>query len=431
MPCHHPATMTALDESCVPGAAAVLAARAQLLEWLLTHALSLWDRHGVDRRMGGFFESLSTGGPDRSLVVAGSVRRGRVVARQTYVFDLGRRLGWRSAFADPADHGCAYLFAHLQAGDGLFHTAVDAQDQQPQASFSLYEQAFCLFALARLDPSSAGRHPIAASAARCLERLRSRYGKRIGGFEESVPHSVPLKSNPHMHLLEAALEWIKAARGAAAQQPWIDLARELVGLCLTRFRDDSSGAVREYFDYSWGFMPGEDGRIVEPGHQFEWAWLLLQWSESPHSTPAERATSIDAARRLVELGERWGVDSGRGVAINEIWDDMTAKDRSAKFWPQTERLKAWCALRGHARNAAEAAHADRQVVAAAQGVAKYLRTDVPGLWFEVCLPDGTLPVQPCKASSFYHVACAIDVLRTTAHATQSRVPDVPHLKMPE
>jgi len=178
-------------------------------------------------------------------------------------------------------------------------------------------------------------------------------GKVIGGFEESDPPSLPLKSNPHMHLLEAALAWIDATNGAA-QAPWIELAREIVGLCLTRFMDASTGAIREYFDYQWNAAAGDDGRIVEPGHQFEWAWLLMQWASSTHASPSERRACLEAADRLVELGERWGVDAVRGVAINELWDDMTVKESAAKLWPQTERLKAWCchALEGaYARRA--------------------------------------------------------------------------------
>jgi mannose-6-phosphate isomerase len=422
--------MTAPAESHLPDRAAVLAARDRLLEWLRNHALALWDRHGVDRRLGGFFESISAGadGPHPGLGV-GDKRRGRVVARQTYVFDLGRRLGWRSEFASPAEHGCDYLFAHLYADDGLFHTAVDAEDHRPQAAFSLYEQAFCLFALARLYPTSAAHHPIEAAATRCLERLRSVYGRTQGGFEESNPRSLPLKSNPHMHLLEAALEWTKAARGAT-QRPWIELARELVRLCLTYFRDASTGAIREYFDYRWQAMPGEDGRILEPGHQFEWAWLLMQWSESPHSTQAERAACMGAARSLIEIGETWGVDASRGVAINELWDDMTAKDCAAKLWPQTERLKAWCAMLEHADSVPAAARATRRVAAAAAGLAKYLRTDVPGLWYETCLPDGTFPAEPCKASSFYHVAAAIEALRHTAGRLWAQPPQAPLAGLP-
>jgi mannose/cellobiose epimerase-like protein (N-acyl-D-glucosamine 2-epimerase family) len=404
--------MTEKDESRAPDLSAVISIHSGLSSWLLDRALPLWDEHGVDRRSGGYFENISCRGPQAGLEVSGDVRRGRVVARQIYAFDVGQRLGWRSHASSPVDHGGDYLFAHLHRGDGRFHTSLDESTLEPRAPFSLYEQAFYLFALARLNATFGERYPAAATAARCLARLRSSVGKSIGGFEESNPPSLPLKSNPHMHLLEAALAWIEVTDGPR-QQPWIALATEIVGLCLTRFRDPSTGAIREYFDFQWAALAGDDGRVLEPGHQFEWAWLLMRWSESPHSTVAVRAACASAIEQLLHVGERWGVDRVRGIAINEMWDDMTLKDATAKLWPQTERVKAWCAVLDRARTPAEADRACRQIGLAAQGMAKFLRTDAPGLWHEVCSPEGAFVVGPSRASSLYHVVCAIDTLRKT------------------
>jgi mannose/cellobiose epimerase-like protein (N-acyl-D-glucosamine 2-epimerase family) len=407
--------MTETDEAFVPSRDAVITIQNQLVAWLRNHALPLWDRHGVDRTCGGYFENISVVGSGREPETSGGVRRGRVVARQIYVFDVGHRLGWHSASSDPVDHGCEYLFARLRSGDGLLHTSVDAGTHAPNASFSLYEQAFYLFALARVHARAADRYPIETTAARCLERLRADYGKTIGGFEESNPPGLPLKSNPHMHLLEAALEWTDIASDGDLPI-WVELAREIVGLGLTRFSDGATGAIREFFDHAWRPLAGDEGRIVEPGHQFEWAWLLMRWAGSAHSTNSERAQCRIAARRLIDIGERWGVDGYRGVAINEIWDDMTPKDPAAKLWPQTERVKAWCAMLDVARTGAEREDACYKIVISARGLARYMRTEPPGLWHEVCAANGEFPPGPCKASSFYHVVCAIDALRKTAGA---------------
>jgi len=417
--------MTKTSLAHVAGQNAVIAIRDQLLAWLRDQVLPLWHQHGVDRASGGYFENISSNGPQGVLETSGKVRRGRVVARQIYVFDAGHRLGWRSASSYAADHGCEYLFSRLHLGDGLFHTSVDEGTHAPNASFSLYEQAFYLFALAPLKATAAGRYPIEATAVRCLERLRADHGKAIGGFEESNPRRLPLKSNPHMHLLEAALEWVDAASDEN-RATWIELAREIVDLCLTRFSDAATGAIREYFDPEWRPAPGDDGRILEPGHQFEWAWLLMRWAGSVHSTISERAKCRVAARRLIDIGEGWGVDTKRGVAINEIWDDMTWKDSAAKLWPQTERLKAWCSMLEVAGTVAERELACSNIVIAAQGLMRYRRSDAPGLWHEVCRPNGEFPPGPSKASSLYHIVCAIDVLCKTASARLANVVESPH-----
>jgi mannose/cellobiose epimerase-like protein (N-acyl-D-glucosamine 2-epimerase family) len=393
--------------------AAVIATQDRLLRWLLDVALPVWDQHGVDRRSGGYFEDVVFLDPQRAYQASGALRRGRVVARQIFVFDVARRLGWQSPTGSPVAHGGDYLFSRLHRGDGYFHTAVDATTHRAQSPFSLYEQAFYLFALARLNATLANRYPIVDTAVQCLARLRRDYGRSEGGFEESSPPTLPLKSNPHMHLLEAALEWIGVSAGGV-QQRWIELAREIVGLCLSRFCDSLSGAIREYFDDRWRPLADDAGRVVEPGHQFEWAWLLMQWSSLACCGVAERRACMVAAVRLIEIGEKWGVDPVRGVAINEIWDDMSPKQAAAKLWPQTERVKAWCAMMERAANVADTEHACAKIVSAAAGMSKYLRADAPGLWYESILETGAMQIGPSKASSFYHVVSAIDVLRKAA-----------------
>ena len=115
-------------------------------------------------------------------------------------------------------------------------------------------------------------------------------------------------------------------------------------------------------------------------------------------------------RRLVEIGEAHGVDPARDVAVNELWDDFSPKDTAAKLWPQTERLKAWCAMLENARNPQEAQLACEKIDVAAQALQRYFLKEPAGLWQEVMLPDGSFTQEPCKASSFYHIVCAIETL---------------------
>jgi mannose-6-phosphate isomerase len=214
-----------------------------------------------------------------------------------------------------------------------------------------------------------------------------------------------------MHLLEAALAWIETTAHARAEQaPWLQLATELCDLCLTRFIDPRTGAVREFFDDEWRPMKDDSGRIVEPGHQFEWAWLLMQWAAAPQCPTVQRQPCIDAAIRLVNLAERFGVDPIRGIAFNEIWDDMTPKDASARLWPQTERVKAWCAMLRVAQSPQQSLAARDTLSHAISGLLRYLDFAAAGLWHEVLLPDGTFTREPCKASSLYHIVGAIESL---------------------
>ena len=83
--------------------------------------------------------------------------------------------------------------------------------------------------------------------------------------------------------------------------------------------------------------PGADADVVEPGHQYEWAWLLLRWSQRVHNPRA-----FQLALYLIDRAEDRGVDPARGVAINALFGDGRARDARARLWPQTERIKATC-----------------------------------------------------------------------------------------
>jgi mannose/cellobiose epimerase-like protein (N-acyl-D-glucosamine 2-epimerase family) len=219
-----------------------------------------------------------------------------------------------------------------------------------------------------------------------------RHLKRPGpGFSSGAPDALPLLSNPHMHLLEAALSWT-----AVGNDPgWQELADEIVALALERFIDSGSGALRENFDEHWAPLAGTAGRIVEPGHQFEWAWLLLCWGRTVG------AGASQAAARLVQIGETHGIRDG--VAINALLDDFSIHDAEARLWPQTERLKAAVLMGATTQDPRYWSMAVR----AAQGLRRYLDTGAPGLWYDRLQADGKFVQQSAPASSFYHIVCAI------------------------
>ena len=146
--------------------------------------------------------------------------------------------------------------------------------------------------------------------------------------------------------------------------------------------------MTEHFDADWNPAAGIFGRIVEPGHQFEWSWLLRRWGVA-----RGRKDAIAAADRLFGIGAKWGVDPSRGVVFNTMLDDFTPHDRKARLWPQTEWLKA-ATKSSHSRNAAMA-------------LRSFLRTDIAGLWQDTMLADGAFSDRFAPATSLYHIAGAI------------------------
>ena len=378
--------------------------------WFLREAMPLWSRAGVDHASGGFAEKLDAQGK-----MVEEPRRTRVVARQIYVFSVAAKLGWDGESDALVQHGLDFLHRRLLRNDQTFASGVRPDGTLVNATFDLYEQAFALFALAsayRLGLPK--RQALLDQALLTLEALRAGWRHPVLGFEESNPPSIPLRSNPHMHLFEAALQW-EAVLPAGARDTWAALADELAQLALQHLIDGPSGIVTELFDKHWRPLPGDDGTLAEPGHQFEWGWLLHRWG-----VLRQRADGCQAARKMIDLAEARGIDPRHGVAINAFGTDGQVRDGHAKLWPQTERVKAWTQIAACASDPQDRDGALAHVTLAMKGLLKYLhKPPVQGCWHEVMLADGSWSQEPTRTSSLYHVVCALETLHDSGIARMS------------
>lgn len=200
-----------------------------------------------------------------------------------------------------------------------------------------------------------------------------------------------------MHLLEAALAWGEFYD----DELWPRLADDVVHLCLMRFIDANTLTLREYFDKGWRLAADALGRSVEPGHQFEWAWLLGRWARL-----RGRKDAHEMACRLFRFGER-GVDPIRGVTVD---DAFNVRRNSARLWPQNERLKVALIL-ADTDDEVDRNHYLQCATEVAESLWRYLDTPVKGLWYDKMLPNGTFFEEPAPASSLYHIICAVASLR--------------------
>jgi mannose-6-phosphate isomerase len=362
---------------------------ATLKSWLITQAAPVWAKAGVDADSGAFHEALD--GEARPVRVP---RRARVQPRQLYAFATAHALGWGGDANAIITRGLAAFEADYRRPDGLYRALVSPDGQPIDETARLYDQAFALFGLAAAYKADPAAVRLPNQALTLLGLIQTRLGRAGPGLLTADDQALePLLSNPHMHMLEACLAWFELTRA----NPWLEQADAIAKLALSRFVSASSGALLEHFDISWAPLPGVEGRIVEPGHQFEWAWLLLRWGALRRA-----AAALDAANRLIDIGEIHGSDPVRAVSVNSLLDDFSVLDASARLWPQTERIKAGAqaALMGRADGWAIACRG-------AEGLIGYLAAAAPGLWRDRMTIDGRYVDEPAPASSFYHVVCAI------------------------
>ena len=357
---------------------------AQLSDWLTESALPRWARAGYDFLNGGFHERLTANGP-----LPADARRARVQVRQVYVFANARALGWSGDPQPLVAGGLAHFLRYYRRADGLFRCLCAPGGRALDERAFLYDQAFVLLALAESHKVLGATASLTEEAEQlhgALQRLLRRGG---AGFYSGAPERLPLLANPHMHLLEAALAW----REVSSAPAWERLVAELTQLALESFIDPASGALLERFGEGW--LPvAADAQLVEPGHLFEWSWLLQRCG----GTPARQA-----AVRLIQVGEERGVH--RGITINGLHQDLNVADAEARLWPQTERLKA------NARLAISEPRCWPAAVEAAEALLRYLSSAPPGLWHDRLTLKDRFVEEPAPASSFYHIVAAIGELK--------------------
>ncbi|MCD2173505.1 AGE family epimerase/isomerase [Rhizobium sp. C4] len=381
-------------------------ALANLTDWLESAALPLWSSAGVESTTGGFHERI---GQDGQPVVADN-RRARVQPRQLYCFSAAHLRSLPGDWDTIVRNGLTYFEHTFRKHDGLYGALASPQGELINPDYDLYNQAFALFSFSQVAasfPDATMR--MEEKAVELLRLLTTHHKHPSAGFEHSDPPSLPLCSNPHMHLFEAALAW-----EALAERPqvWTELADEIANLALTKFIDAQSGGLREFFDHDWNPHPSEQGRIMEPGHQFEWAWLLARWGALRNN-----AAAIAKAERLFEIGISYGMSADGKVAVMSLYDDFSVHDAVARMWPQTEWLKAATKL-AVVGSPQKRAHYVASATQAADAFLEFLRTPVRGLWYDKRLPDGRLVDEPAPASTFYHILCAIYEARDNFDALQ-------------
>ena len=347
--------------------------------------LEQWRERAWDPAVGLFEERLTR----RLEPIPGLDRRAMVAFRQLHLYSRASR--WQPAFACVADElfvRTAELFwdrrhgGWCTAADPHGRTVTDRRKQ-------LYTHAFALLGLAEYHRLRG------AGAARALAEetfaLLTRNGDPSTGFPEHVnedwsPRAGRREQNPHMHLMEGCLA-LRAAgiltEDAAA------LARGLADLAERLHHRD--GSIREYHHFGFSRPHAVHGAVIEPGHQFEWAWLLTTLDQAEGT---QRFRSL--ARRLYDDGLHLGWDRTNGGVYDEVHCDGAVLRSTKRLWPLTELIKAARTM-GDGESAGPGTSAQDRFLDE-----HYLLPGIGG-WHER-LSSGLLPIAPyLPTSSLYHL----------------------------
>ncbi|WP_312935964.1 AGE family epimerase/isomerase [Pseudomonas sp.] len=368
--------------SNTPACPSILSQRlAQVRQHFADCIVPLWQGPGWNADMALPFESLAADHRPEP------VKRYRAMAcaRQLYLFS--------SRIEQPgAAQRAAALFDALQrhfhdAEHGGWFYSIDPQGQPLDRRKDLYTHAFIVFACAHYWGQV--RQPqVAAVLDSALALVAARFRRDDDLYEASldadwgVLGSGPLQ-NPLMHLAEAFLQVLSVRADAPVQEALLALCAALHA----QFIDPQHGVMLE--------KPlGAVDNWFEPGHQFEWFFLL-------DTSPLLSATPLhQAIERAFDYAERHGV---QGTAVVAMLDAQGhTLDATQRIWAKAEYIRALALRPDHeARLITQLTALDEQFMHASG-------------WHECRDASGAVSRHDMPSTTPYHLATALEGLRHIA-----------------
>ncbi|MFK0086276.1 AGE family epimerase/isomerase [Pseudomonas sp. NPDC090755] len=308
--------------------------------------------------------------------------RAMACARQLYLFS--------SRIEQPgARERAAALFRSLQrhfhdAEHGGWFYSIDAQGKPLDRRKDLYTHAFIIFACAHYW-GQVREQLVESTLNAALNVISERFAREDGLYEASLGEdwadlgSGPLQ-NPLMHLAEAFLGTLAVRDDAQVQAALVALADAMQA----HFVDEQHGVVLEK-------PRGAVDNWFEPGHQFEWFFLL-------ETSDLLRGSTLHASlERAFGYAELKGV---RGTAVLAMLDaDGAIKDATQRIWAQAEYLRALALRTDNAEKVFVQLRALQQHFLHADG------------WHECRDASGAVSRSDMPSTTPYHLATCLEGLR--------------------
>lgn len=309
----------------------------------IAQTMAFYHPHAIDPA-GGFFQYFRDDGTiyDRS--------HRHLVSSTRFVFNYA--MAWLAfgnpEYLDAAKHGLRYLReVHRNAANGGYHWTI--RDGQPEdSSNQAYGVAFVLLAYA--TAVKAGIDEAKAWMDETWDLLEARYWEAEAGLYRDEAdadwHFSPYRGqNANMHMCEAMI----AAYQATRQARYLDRALTLADHMTRRQAAKADGLVWEHYDAQWNidweFNKDDPKNLFkpwgfQPGHQTEWAKLLLIMDPLLRERGTAQDWLVPKAKDLFDRALAAAWDETNGGICYGFAPDGSICDGEKYFWVQAESLAA-------------------------------------------------------------------------------------------
>ncbi len=350
---------------------------------------------GWDKSYGGIIERLdANGSPTKE-----NYRRVMVHARQLYVFAIwGTQIG-ETKYKELADDIFSYMIKYFwDEKNGGWFTKVSLDGEVTDSNKTLYSHAFVLFGLTKYF-KALDRTEAIPWIVKSFEVIKQRFKRDDKSFSEEltadfVDISTNRRSqNPHMHLFESLLSLSETLDN----KTYCAQLLELLTLCQGKFLDFDRSLVLEHLDET--FCSRVDiGHLVEPGHHFEWSWLL-NWYSLVFNDPRQR----EKGKALLKFGCQFGWDQDLMGVFDQInIYDLSASLHTKRLWPLLELIKSLTVFPDVDLTPSLATSMELLLE-------KYLLPN--GHWIEKYNSDWSVADSTMPLSSGYHITMALQELK--------------------
>lgn len=342
-----------------------------------------WYEAFQDRNIGGFYERL---GHSFRPVFSGQ-RRLLTQCRQLSIYSS-------LDYKDLTQH-FDYIIEKYRQPNGLWIFSLNDDGNPLDKTCDLYALSFVIFMCTHYYRATGDdrAHNVALETLHLIDthfRVKDLPGFTEALGENGKPMATIRRQNPHMHLLEACL----FAYETWGDESFLSIADDIVQLFYKYFFNADKVILHEFFDDHLNPHP-EKGDLVEPGHYFEWVWLLKKHAHTKYNV----ALHDKAATALFAWADAHGWDKTYGGVYDVLKPDGTVVADTKRLWPFCEALKAYALMLNITQN--RQSLKDRVADMVTVFLEKYMQDR--GFWTELLNRDLTTQTDYMPGTTPYHV----------------------------
>jgi mannose/cellobiose epimerase-like protein (N-acyl-D-glucosamine 2-epimerase family) len=225
-----------------------------------------------------------------------------------------------------------------------------------------------------------------------LEHIEKSFKDNSAGWLEGDYAVQERRQNPHMHLFEAFMTGYEVTQDAK----WLAKAGQIFSLFEQFFFNPITHVLNEYFETNWQLADGPRGEVVEPGHMFEWVWLL-RWYQQLTSTPVTHY--CDALyQKALEIG--CDPHSKLIYDVTNLQGDVI--NGTKRCWPLTELVKASLVQASLSTDKQRSYYEEKGSLGIQLLFDFYMHPTIKGSYIDQIALDNSIQANHAPASTLYH-----------------------------